>query len=116
MPPETSILWPSTAAVNHIKTSTAQRLPGAPSPQGSLYGTTYCNGRYTAGTVFKLTPSNGSWVYSLLHEFTNGADGGFPYSTVTLDSAGNAYGTTTLGGDSSGNCIRTCGVVWEISP
>lgn len=40
----------------------------------------------------------------------------FPYSTVTLDSAGNAYGTTTLAGDSSGNCIRTCGVVWEISP
>ncbi len=83
--------------------------------QGNLWGTTYCSGHYTAGTAFKLTPSNGRWVYTLLHEFTNGADGGFPYRAVVLDSAGNAYGTTTLGGN-SGNCYPSCGVVWEVSP
>ena len=33
-----------------------------------------------------------------LHEFTGGQDGGYPYAGLTLDRAGNLYGTAALGG------------------
>jgi len=78
--------------------------------QGNLYGTTKGAGVYEAGNVFKLTFSNGDWTYTDLHDFTGGADGGVPFSQVTLDSRGNLYGTASQGG---GN---TYGVVWEITP
>lgn len=37
-------------------------------------------------------------TFSILHHFTGAADGKFPASGVTLDSAGNLYGTTDDGG------------------
>jgi uncharacterized repeat protein (TIGR03803 family) len=52
---------------------------------GNLYGTTLADGAHGYGAVFKLTPSNGSWTYTSLHDFTNGSDGGYPYSTLVLD-------------------------------
>jgi uncharacterized repeat protein (TIGR03803 family) len=52
---------------------------------GNLYGTTLADGANGYGAVFKLTPSNGSWTYTSLHDFTNGSDGGYPYSTLVLD-------------------------------
>ena len=76
---------------------------------GNLYGTTLCDGANNAGNVFELTPSGGGWTYSSLHDFTNGSDGGYPYSNVTFDAAGNLYGTASRGG-------RGVGLVWEITP
>jgi uncharacterized repeat protein (TIGR03803 family) len=84
--------------------------------QGSLYGTTYCAGPHTAGTIFKLTNSNGSWVQTVLHTFTDGVDGGFPYSSVSVDANGNTYGTTLYGGLQGTNCLQGCGVLWEVTP
>src|SRR5271166_2917290 len=85
---------------------------------GNLYGTTDKNGAFGAGTVFKLTPSGGSWKYTSLHDFTGGSDGGNPFSNVTFDANGNLYGRTSAGGDTSGDCqgLVGCGVVWEITP
>ena len=78
---------------------------------GNLYGTTWGDGAYNHGSVFKLTPQNGSWVYTSLHDFTGGSDGSAPSSNVILDSSnGNLYGTTTAGG------AYNYGVVWEITP
>ncbi len=77
---------------------------------GNLYGTTSGGGAYFAGTVYKLSPSSGT--LTVLHEFTGGPDGGFPYAGVTLDAAGNVYGTTVSGGE--GPCY--CGVVYKITP
>src|SRR5271165_2425206 len=37
---------------------------------GNLYGTTEFGGWGGGGTVFKLTPSGGSWTYSLVYSFT----------------------------------------------
>ena len=81
---------------------------------GNLYGTTFKDGAYGAGTVFKLTPSGGSWQYTSLHDFTGGSDGRWPASNVTFDANGNLYGTAPGGG--SQNCYQGCGVVWEITP
>ncbi len=32
---------------------------------GNLYGTTYSDGAYEMGSVFKLTLSNGGWTYTV---------------------------------------------------
>jgi uncharacterized repeat protein (TIGR03803 family) len=77
---------------------------------GNLYGTTIGDGAYGQGNVFKLTPSNGSWIYTSLHDFTGGSDGSQPYGQVTLDANGNLYGTASIGGPDNK------GVVWEITP
>src|ERR1700690_3883853 len=37
-------------------------------------------------------------TFTILYSFTNGADGGQPYSSLVRDSAGNLYGTTAVGG------------------
>ncbi len=77
---------------------------------GNLYGTTYSGGAYGLGSVFKLTPGNGVWTYTSLHDFTNGNDGSHPYSNVVVDANGNLYGTASAGGQNN------YGDVWEITP
>ena len=71
---------------------------------GNLHGTsvngggTGCGGT-GCGTVFGIpirTP------FSVLHNFTGGRDGAIPNAGVTVDSAGNLYGTTVLGGNGFG--------------
>ncbi|MGC2112424.1 MAG: choice-of-anchor tandem repeat GloVer-containing protein, partial [Candidatus Korobacteraceae bacterium] len=48
---------------------------------GNLYGTTYEGGALGGGTVFELTPSNGSWIPTVLYSFS-GSNGG-PYASLT---------------------------------
>jgi uncharacterized repeat protein (TIGR03803 family) len=76
---------------------------------GTIYGTTHCDGEYSAGSVFALTRSGSTWNYTSLHDFTGGSDGEYVFAGPVFDSHGNVFGTTQIGG--SGN-----GVVWEISP
>ena len=71
-------------------------------PQGNLYGTTYDGGRQTDGnggygTVFKVDTSG---TETVLHRFTNEADGGYPWwAGVVLDlKGGDLYGTASSGG------------------
>ena len=47
---------------------------------------------------------------TLLHTFTGGNDGAFPYSGLTADAAGNMYGTTPAAGKFG------AGTVFQISP
>jgi uncharacterized repeat protein (TIGR03803 family) len=77
---------------------------------GDLYGTTFTEGTYGDGSVFKLTPASSGWIYTTLHDFTGGDDGANPIGGVALDANGDLYGTTAYGG---GNGY---GVVWEITP
>jgi uncharacterized repeat protein (TIGR03803 family) len=77
---------------------------------GNLYGTAIYAGVHAEGVVFKLTLSGGTWIYTSLHDFTAGSDGGGPVSNVVFDANGNLYGTATVGG-SAGK-----GVVWQITP
>jgi uncharacterized repeat protein (TIGR03803 family) len=76
---------------------------------GNLYGTTIQEGANNDGTIFKLTPSGGSWIYTSLHDF-NGQDGAQPRGSIVLDANGNLFGTTTGGGP------HNQGVVWELTP
>jgi uncharacterized repeat protein (TIGR03803 family) len=76
---------------------------------GNLYGTTYSDGAFGFGSVFKLTPGSGGWTYTSLHDFTDRDDGANPLGGVAFDANGDLYGTTTLGG--TGN-----GVVFRITP
>jgi uncharacterized repeat protein (TIGR03803 family) len=87
--------------------------------KGNLYGTDYCGGAYGWGAVFKLTPSDGSWTYTSLHDFCAGgypcSDGCLPQSNVVFDRAGNLYGTASGCGENSDGEYGP-GVVWEITP
>ncbi|MGB9490645.1 MAG: choice-of-anchor tandem repeat GloVer-containing protein, partial [Terriglobales bacterium] len=81
---------------------------------GNLYGTTdNSDGSGGVGVVFELSPSGNE---TTLYDFCNAGnnwpcpDGGVPFSTLLMDSAGNLYGTTYLGG-TYGN-----GVVFELIP
>jgi uncharacterized repeat protein (TIGR03803 family) len=74
---------------------------------GNIYGTTNLgNG---LGTVYELTHSSGGWGGTSLLNFT-GDNGGEPYDTLVVDSAGNLYGTAAGGG------ANGYGVVFELSP
>jgi len=78
---------------------------------GNIYGTTYGGGNSGDGTVFKLAPvGGGTYQESILWSF-NGTDGWHPSDSLSLDSAGNLYGTTSAGGSS-----RLNGVVFEVTP
>ncbi len=77
---------------------------------GNLYGTWPNSGVHQLGSVFKLTPTNGGWTYTSLHDFTGGVDGGYPISGVVMDASGNLYGGTLAGG------AYGAGVLFEITP
>jgi uncharacterized repeat protein (TIGR03803 family) len=77
---------------------------------GNLYGTTYQGGTHRNGTVFELSPgAHGRWTEHVLHSF-DGNDGANPAAGLSLDAAGNLYGTTQSGGTYSE------GTVFELSP
>jgi len=60
---------------------------------GNHYGTTTNTYNDRDGNVFKLTPYNGSWTYSVLYQFTDGLAGTGPKAPLTMDASGNIYGT-----------------------
>jgi len=78
---------------------------------GNVYGTSVQGGTFGGGTVFEVTPSG---THTVLYSFTGGSDGGEPYKGVTLDVAGNLYGTAVTGGTGTG-CEGGCGVVYELT-
>jgi uncharacterized repeat protein (TIGR03803 family) len=91
-------------------------------PSGTLYGTTLYGGTSNNGTVYELTPNNnGSWDENILYSFAGVPDGADPAGALTLDSAGNLYGTTATGGNYEfSQCYMSgyigCGTVYELSP
>src|SRR5579863_9608032 len=88
---------------------------------GGTRGTT-CDNFYggQCGTVFELSPpktKSGKWTETVLHSFASGTDGANPNGGLVLDGEGNVYGTTSGGGDESGECGTVgCGTAFEIKP
>lgn len=57
-----------------------------------------------------MTPNgDGTWTYNLIHEFVVAGDGYGPNGPLTLDAAGNLYGTTFYGG------LYGSGIVFKLS-
>ncbi|HEY6370057.1 MAG TPA: choice-of-anchor tandem repeat GloVer-containing protein [Candidatus Sulfotelmatobacter sp.] len=80
-----------------------------PDVAGNFYGTTQYGGRgcdrHGCGTVFRISAAG---VETVLYRFADGADGASPLGGVALDSAGNIFGTTWLGG------IHSYGTVFRL--
>jgi len=81
-------------------------VPGA---DGNLYGSTVFGGEYQLGTIYKLTPAVGYWNRTVLHTFTGGNDGAYPYGGLIIDKAGTLYGTGSFGG------MHGYGTVFKVS-
>jgi uncharacterized repeat protein (TIGR03803 family) len=81
---------------------------------GNLYGTTQYGGSTSCncGTVFELTKSGSTWKETVLHAFLGSAqkDGYGPQAGLSLDTAGNLYGTTYQGG------TFNVGTVFQLQP
>jgi uncharacterized repeat protein (TIGR03803 family) len=63
--------------------------------------------------VLAISASSLSQTFTVLHTFT-GDDGSSPYAGVTVDRAGNLYGTTKYGGIAG--CNLGCGVLFKVAP
>ncbi len=50
----------------------------------------------------------------VLYSFRGGTDGAYPWSDLTMDSAGNLYGTTSSGGSTTACSGQGCGTVFEL--
>jgi uncharacterized repeat protein (TIGR03803 family) len=67
---------------------------------GNLYGVTISGGTYRYGVVFELSPGSqgGTWTETVLHSFDGGLYGdSFPFSGLIFDRAGNLYGMDQIG-------------------
>jgi uncharacterized repeat protein (TIGR03803 family) len=106
----------------HTFTGTDGIAPSGPQvfdAAGNLYGETFgigcynhCGGgpQHRGQLVYKLSPNtDGTWTETVLQEFHN-SDSGGPAMGLTIDGAGNLYGTTWLGGTYNN------GTVFEITP
>jgi uncharacterized repeat protein (TIGR03803 family) len=79
---------------------------------GNLYGASNGGGAGGFGVVFEMVAgSDGTWSEKVLHTFTGGEDGAYPYGgQLILDKAGILYGSTTSGG------LHDYGVVYKLTP
>ena len=79
---------------------------------GNLYGTAD-GGPNDEGVIFRVSPSG---EQTILFDFpeTTPFNPIHPSGSLLMDSLGNLYGATTLGGH--GNCILGCGDIYELDP
>jgi uncharacterized repeat protein (TIGR03803 family) len=97
---------------------------------GAIYGATEggglasnsSKGQFPGGVLYKLTPpaaGHTAWTETVIHTFSDGADGANPSAGLIMDKTGALYGTTSNGGlanKNSNNCKFGCGVVFKLSP
>ena len=69
---------------------------------GNLYGTSETGGASNDGTVFEVAQASGT--ATTLASF-NGTDGETPLAGLIMDSSGNLYGTTEVGGASKDGTV-----------
>lgn len=70
-----------------------------------------------AFVLLALTAGQGlpAQTFTVLHNFTGGADGASPAAGLTMDQRGNLYSTAAGGGNEEGACFSGgCGTVFEL--
>jgi uncharacterized repeat protein (TIGR03803 family) len=78
---------------------------------GNLYGITSTGGSGFSGNAFELSPNgDGGWDYTQIYSFTNCSAACYPQGPLTLDDAGNLYGTAQAGGPANN------GTVFKLTP
>jgi uncharacterized repeat protein (TIGR03803 family) len=82
---------------------------------GALFGTTLSGGSSCeesgCGVVFELTPNGDAYDERILHAFGQSqSDGTYPDASVSADSQGSLYGTTTFSG------ANDVGTVYKLTP
>jgi uncharacterized repeat protein (TIGR03803 family) len=71
-------------------------------PSGNLYGTTRNGGAANDGVVYKVDTAG---RFTVLYSFTDADSGNLPDAGVTLDAAGNLYGTRPYTSSASGGVV-----------
>ena len=79
-------------------------------PTGQSCSVTNGTGKMAGSAVTNVAVSCLNKGESVVHAFTGGADGSYPFAGLVLDATGNLYGTTYSGG--TGNV----GTVFKIVP
>lgn len=79
---------------------------------GNIYGA-QGGGLFGHGAVFTLSPTEGLWKYTDLHDF-NGIDGDLPWGRILVDADGSLYGTTDDGGPYQCRFNSGCGNIYQI--
>lgn len=79
-------------------------------PEGNIYGSAS-----TPNTVFELSNLNGTWNATSLYSDLLVDLQSFR-STLARDAAGNLYGTSEFGGNTSATCVNGCGYVYKLTP
>src|SRR6266550_1741752 len=77
---------------------------------GDVYGMAPTGGANGLGTIYKIHPHAGSWVFQVIHTFTGGDDGTTGSAGRMLLQHGRLYGAATAGG------LYGSGVVFELTP
>lgn len=76
---------------------------------GNFYGSATEGGMGGGGTIFKLTPENGGWTFTVLYSNPGwGISGSF--RNLAVDASGHLYGTTHCDG------AYDAGTVYELTP
>jgi uncharacterized repeat protein (TIGR03803 family) len=79
---------------------------------GNFYGTTLYGGASGYGTVYVITPAG---VESVLHSFSSGVDGSYPYAALLQGTDDNLYGVTG-GGTDPYSSSGSGGAFFQITP
>ena len=82
---------------------------------GQIVGYYYDSSGYEHG--FLYIPSTPG-TFTVLHNFSGGGDGAAPYAGLTIDAAGNLYGTTSAGGNGYGEVFKLSPThgSWPLTP
>ena len=65
--------------------------------------------------TFAILPAAEAQTYTILHSFSYGPDGGYPQAGLTMDAAGNLYGTAGVGGLPNDCPSEGCGTVFRMT-
>jgi uncharacterized repeat protein (TIGR03803 family) len=124
--PSATGVWTENIIHEFCSSPTDASTPAGPiiiDAAGNIYGTSIGGGANGGGTVYRFSPTaGGAWTEDILYSFTfRGAGGSTPGSRLLLDSSGNIYGTTSLGGNLDCNNggygpQDGCGVVFQLTP
>ena len=75
-------------------------------------------GRVLAAALVLFALPSSAWAgpeFKVLHTFIGGSDAWFPNGPLTLDSAGNLYGTSLYGGSTTACGGYGCGTVFQLA-